>query len=124
MRDYRRLEVWQAAHSLTLELYRLSSRFPVGERYGLTSQLRRAAASIPSNIAEGAGRRTPADYARFLDLALGSANEVEYNIVLARDLDLVEHGEADQLIDRVDHIRRRLLNLHKRVTSQHVRRET
>ncbi len=124
MRDYRRLDVWQASHSLTLDMYRLSSRFPVGERYGLTSQLRRAAASIPSNIAEGAGRRTPADYARFLDLALGSANEVEYHIVLARDLDLVEPMEADRLIDRIDHIRRRLLNLHKRVTTEDVRRGT
>ena len=124
MRDYRRLEVWQASHSLTLDVYRLTSRFPVAERYGLTSQVRRAAASIPSNIAEGAGRRTQADYARFLDMALGSANEVEYQIVLARDLSLVEHIEADQLIDRIDHVRRRLLNLHKRVTTQDVRRET
>ncbi|HEY5686045.1 MAG TPA: four helix bundle protein [Acidimicrobiia bacterium] len=117
MRNYRRLDVWQDSHSLTLDMYRLSARFPVGERYGLTSQLRRAAASIPTNIAEGAGRRTPADYARFLDIALGSTNEVEYQILLARDLGLTDSIEADRLIDRVDHIRRRLVNLRKRVTS-------
>jgi four helix bundle protein len=117
MQDYRRLDVWQDSHGLTLDIYRLSMLFPDNERFGLTAQLRRAAVSIPSNIAEGAGRRTSSDFGRFLDIALGSTNEVEYQLVLARDLHLISMTQATPLLDRIDHIRRRLMNLRKRLAT-------
>jgi four helix bundle protein len=86
VRDFRDLAVWGKAHQLTLAVYRETSTFPVAEIYGLTSQARRAAASVPANIAEGCGRNGGADFARFLQIALGSASELEYHLLLARDL--------------------------------------
>ncbi|BCB25393.1 four helix bundle protein [Sulfurimicrobium lacus] len=86
MRDFRDLAVWAKAHQLTLAVYRETSNFPVAELYGLTSQMRRAVASVPANIAEGCGRNGGADFARFLQIALGSASELEYHLLLARDL--------------------------------------
>ena len=117
MRDYRRLTVWSRSHQLALDVYGLTQSLPASERFGLTSQLRRAAGSIPANIAEGAGRRTAADYGRFLDVALGSANELEYHLMLARDLGFIDPGDTSGILDRVDHIRRQLLRLHSKVTS-------
>ena len=100
VKDFRRLQVWHKAHQL--EVYRETSSFPADERFGLTSQLRRAAVSIPANIAEGRGRRTDDDFARFMDYAMGSASEVECHLLLACDLDILpndsyEHdgGEAN-----------------------------
>ena len=89
MRDFRQIKVWSKAHSLTLEIYKATAALPVEERYGLTSQLRRAAVSVPSNIAEGFGRGGNAELARFLRIGMGSATEVEYQILLARDLKLL-----------------------------------
>lgn len=86
MQDFRKLKAWQVGHELTLHVYRTSSEFPAVETYGLTSQIRRAAASIPTNIAEGCGRDGKAELARFLHIAAGSANEVQYLLLLARDL--------------------------------------
>jgi len=79
MRDFRQIRVWLKAHELTLEIYKTTARFPREEVYGLTSQLRRAAASIPANIAEGFGRGGNAELARFLQMGMGSAYEVEYH---------------------------------------------
>ena len=89
MRDFRELKVWQKAHALTLEVYRVTAEFPGSELYGLTRQLRRAASSIPSNIAEGCGRGSDADFGRFLQMALGSASELEYQLLLCHDLGLL-----------------------------------
>ena len=86
MRPFRDLLVWQKAHALTLALYKVTRSFPRDEQYGLTAQLRRAAASVAANLAEGCGRRTPADFGRFVQIALGSASELEYHLVLAADL--------------------------------------
>jgi len=86
MRDFRELKVWEKAHRLTLEVYRETKSFPKEETYGLTSQARRAAASIATNIAEGAGKNSRLEFARFLQMATGSASELEYQILLARDL--------------------------------------
>lgn len=77
MKDYRNIRAWQKAHQLVLAIYRISETFPPKEMYGLTSQLRRAAMSIPTNIAEGYGRSTDTEIARFFDISLGSVNEVE-----------------------------------------------
>ncbi len=84
MRNYRDLQVWSKAHHLTLELYRVSRGFPREELYGITGQLRRAAASIGANLAEGCGRRT--ELARFVRIAMGSASELDYHLLLSRDL--------------------------------------
>ena len=86
MQDFKKLKVWEKSHNLTLRMYELTSQFPREEIYGLTSQIRRSCASIPTNIAEGCGRGSSADFARFLQIAIGSANETEYLVLLARDL--------------------------------------
>jgi four helix bundle protein len=86
MRNYRDLQVWKKAHDLTLALYRISQRFPREEIYGITGQLRRAAVSIGANLAEGCGRRSSSELARFVRIAMGSASELDYHLMLSRDL--------------------------------------
>ena len=85
MKDFRNLQVWEKAHKLTLSLYRATQSFPKEEVYGITSQLRRASSSIPTNIAEGCGRGSDAELGRFLQIAMGSASEVEYLALLVND---------------------------------------
>lgn len=89
MRNIRNLEVWQKSHNLTLQIYRLTKEFPKDEKYGLTSQLRRASASIAANLAEACGRESDGDKRRFVEFAAGSACEVEYHLLLAYDLGLI-----------------------------------
>jgi four helix bundle protein len=89
MKNFRELKVWGKSHQLTLAVYKATTTFPREEEYGLTSQLRRACASVPANIAEGCGRGSEADFARFLQIAMGSASELEYHLLLARDLNLL-----------------------------------
>jgi four helix bundle protein len=91
MRDFRQIKVWVKAHQLTLEVYKKTAPFPREELYGLTSQLRRACASIPANIAEGFGRGGNVELARFLQIGMGSAYEVEYHALLAKDLGLISN---------------------------------
>lgn len=104
---YEDLIAWQKAYALVLTVYRVSGRFPTEERFGLTQQVRRAAVSIPSNIAEGFGRQATQDYLRFLDMARGSAHEVQTQLRIAFDLGYVS-GDADALEDVAEVIR--LLN--------------
>jgi len=106
--DYRRLSVWEKAHELTLMVYRATAAFPDAERFGLTSQLRRAAVSIPSNIAEGAGRGSDKDWARFIGIALGSTNELEYQLLLCRDLGYLDKVPYRELLDLCQEVRRML----------------
>ncbi|MGH7538719.1 MAG: four helix bundle protein, partial [Gemmatimonadales bacterium] len=89
VRDFRELKVWGKAHALTLNLYKLTRSFPKEELYRLTAQIRRAAASIGANIAEGCGRRSRRDFARFLQVGLSSASELQYHLLLAADLELL-----------------------------------
>lgn len=91
MKDFRNLLVWERAHKLTIDIYNISRDFPKEEIYGLTSQLRRAASSIPTNIAEGCGRGSNADFARFLQISMGSASETEYLILLCRELGYIDN---------------------------------
>ena len=86
MQDYRKLKVWQKAYDLVLEIYVITKKFPKEELYGVTSQIRRSAASITANISEGCGRKTKTELSRFLVIALGSLNETENFLLLARDL--------------------------------------
>ena len=97
MGDYRKLQVWERAHRLTLDVYEATSTFLQREQYGLTSQLWRASASIPANIAEGCGRKGDAELARFLTIAMGSANELDYHPLLARDLGYLPASRYDHL---------------------------
>jgi four helix bundle protein len=86
MRNFRSIKVWEKSHELVLGIYQETSRFPKSELFSLTSQIRNASSSIPSNIAEGCGKGSEAELARFLQTAMGSASELEYRILLARDL--------------------------------------
>jgi four helix bundle protein len=99
MKDFRQLKVWQRAHGLVIGVYRATRSFPADERYGMTSQRRRGTASIPANIAEGCGRTGDAELGRFLQIAAGSASEVEYHLLLARDLGYLA-PEAFAALDR------------------------
>ena len=96
MKDFRKQKVWQKAHDLALEVYRVTEAFPKREVFGLTSQIRRAGVSIPANIAEGCGQDTDADFARFLQIAMGSASELEYHLLLAHDLGFVSDPDYER----------------------------
>ena len=111
MQDFRNLKVWDKAHTLTLDVYKTSKSFPREEMYGLTSQIRRASVSIGANIAEGACRRGDVDFARFLQIAAGSASEVEYHLLLSRDLELLQIAGFQRLTDEVLEVKRMLAAL-------------
>ncbi len=117
MRDFRELKVWQKAHQLVLPVYRTTGEFPKGELYGLTSQSRRSSASIPANIAEGCARATDADFARFLQIALGSASELEYHLILARDLGYLTQSEHQPLEAQVVEVKKMLSSFIARLRS-------
>jgi len=108
VKGFRDLKVWEKAHQLTLQVYKATAPFPKEEMYGLTSQIRRAAASIPANIAEGCGRSSDAELGRFLQIAMGSASELEYHLLLARDLLLLAEKEYGQLNLEVTEVKRML----------------
>ena len=108
MKDFRTLRVWEKAHDLVMSVYRATRAFPQEERFGLTSQLRRAAVSVPANIAEGCGRWGDRDFSRFLVIAIGSASEVEYLILLAADLNLLTSSQHETLNARVVEVKKML----------------
>lgn len=118
MQDFRELKVWQKAHELTLAIYRATAGFPREELYGITSQLRRAAASVPANLAEGRCRRGDRDSARFVGIALGSATEAEYHLLLARDLGFLAAATYGTLTEDVEEVKRMLSALYERLSSE------
>ncbi|MGH2532754.1 MAG: four helix bundle protein [Thermomicrobiales bacterium] len=109
MRDFRKIKVWDRAHQLVLAVYEATSTFPREEMFGLTSQIRRASASIPANIAEGCGRGSTAELARFCRISLGSANELEYHFLLAKDLRMLEPASYDRLDADLAEVKRMLV---------------
>jgi four helix bundle protein len=111
MQNYKDLKVWEKSHLFTLEVYKISKSFPKEETYGLINQLKRAASSIPANIAEGCGKNTQLDFANFLNIALGSANETEYFLILAKDLDYISILDFERLILLINEIKAMLINL-------------
>jgi four helix bundle protein len=115
MKDFRQLKVWEKSHQLALGIYKATKEFPKEELYGLTSQIRRASMSIPTNIAEGCGRNTDADFARFLQIAMGSASETEYQLILARDLGFLPTDSYGILHTDVEEVKRMLASLLKSV---------
>lgn len=115
MKDFKELKVWAKAHALTLQVYAVSRSFPRDELYGLTSQLRRSACSVSANIAEGCGRRSDGEFTRFLQIARGSASEVEYHLLLARDLGYLAGSDHRRLEQDVVEIERMLTSLVQRI---------
>ena len=115
MEDFKNLKVWSKAHGLTLDIYQCTRSFPKDEIYGLTSQMRRAAASIAANIAEGCGRRSDPEMKRFVQIARGSANELEYHLLLAKDLQFLGSPEFVELERRTLEIQRMLTALAQRL---------
>jgi four helix bundle protein len=109
MRDYKNLVVWEKAHKLTLAVYKMTVVFPKEERFGLTSQMKRSSASIAANLAEGCGRRSDGEMARFVQIAMGSGAELSYHFLLARDL--MQPAEYDVLSADVSEILRMLSSL-------------
>ena len=108
MRNYRELKVWEKAHRLTLEIYRVTMSFPREEIYGLQSQMRRCASSIPSNLAEGCGRETVPELTRYLYIASGSASELDYQLLLACDLGYLQAKDYARLTEQLNEVRKML----------------
>jgi four helix bundle protein len=117
VKDFHELKVWQKAHQLTLAVYRVTAAFPRAELYGLTSQLRRSSSSIPANLAEGCGRSGDAELARFCSIAMGSASELEYLLLLAKDLDLLNPKDYEELAPRAVEVKRMLTALIQKLTA-------
>ena len=110
MRDFKKYKVWQLVHEVTLDIYKPTRSFPKEEIYGIISQMRRSSYSIPSNIAEGCGRESDVEFKRFLTISRGSASELEYVTVLAKDLGYLNDKTFSALNDKVDKIRRSINN--------------
>jgi four helix bundle protein len=117
MRDFKKLQVWQKSHRLVLEVYGASGAFPESERFGLTSQMRRAAVSIAANLAEGYGRHTDREFLRFVHISSGSATELEYHLLLASDLGYLAEDTQQNLTERVVEVQRMLAGLIRRLRS-------
>jgi len=111
MQDFKKLSVWKKGHELTLRIYNLTNAFPKEEKFGLTGQLRRSCASIPANIAEGSGREGKKEFLRFLQIALGSAKETEYHLLLARDLSYMTLDAHSELDGKLEELKRMLSGL-------------
>jgi len=108
MKDFRELQVWHKAHKLALGVYKASAKFPKEETYGLSSQIRRAAASIATNIAEGCGRGSKKELKQFLQISMGSASEVEYQILLSHELGYIDSKAYDNLDSGVQEVKKML----------------
>jgi four helix bundle protein len=118
MQDFRQLKVWQRAHELTLAVYRVTSTFPREEQYGLTSQVRRESSSIAANLAEGCGRNGDAEFARYCSIAMGSASELDYHCLLAKDLGLINPTDYDSLAVSTAELKRMLNVLIKKLRAK------
>ncbi|MBW2166493.1 MAG: four helix bundle protein [Deltaproteobacteria bacterium] len=117
MRDFRELKVWEKVHRFTLQVYRITKNFPSDERFGLTIQLCRAAASVSTNIAKGCGRDSERELARFMSIAAGSASEVEYQLLLACDLNYIQDETYRELNQQVNEVKRMLNSFIRKLTA-------
>jgi four helix bundle protein len=113
MQNFRNLLVWQKSHSLTIHVYNITKNFPNTELFGLTSQLRRASSSIPTNIAEGCGRGSDKDFGRFIQIALGSASETEYLLLLSNELGYITKNDSEIIILETEEVKKMLTTLLK-----------
>ena len=119
MRNFRELKVWDKSHKLVLSVYRTTARFPQQEQYGLTSQLRRASSSIPTNIAEGCGRNSDNELNRFLDIANGSAFELETLVILSFDLEFYSQEEFEFFDSKLNEIQKMIFGLKQSLLKSH-----
>ncbi len=115
MKDFKKLNVWAKAHAFTLSIYKVTNNFPKEEVYGLTSQIRRASASVPTNIAEGCGRKGDAELSRFLQIAFGSSCEVEYQLLLSKELKYLSDDDYQNLITQLIEIKQMLSSFLKKL---------
>ena len=115
MRDFRKLAIWSKGHLLTLKIYTLTKSFPKEETFGLISQMRRAAYSIPSNIAEGCGRNSNPDFKRFLTISVGSASELEYQLFFSHDLGFIPETLFKELETETIQLRKMIYTLIKKL---------
>jgi len=115
MRDFKKYDIWKLSHSFTLEIYSLTNKFPKEEIYGLTSQFRRASSSIPTNISEGCGRDSDAEFNRFLTIALGSASESEYLIILSKELNYIDSTSFEKLNSDINIIKQKIYSLKQKL---------
>jgi four helix bundle protein len=111
MKNFRELKVWQKAHTVAIRTYFITRQFPKEEVYGLTSQMRRASTSIPTNIAESCGRNSDADFTRFLTIAMGSASELEYLLLLANELQFLDSKVHEELLAVLIEVKKMLYSL-------------
>ena len=118
MRDFRELKVWEKSHRMTLACYQITNHFPKHELFGLASQIRRCSSSIPANIAEGCGRMGNSEFHRFLQIACGSANELEYHFLLARDLGYMDDGAYESSQKELLDMKRMLVAFTRKVGSE------
>jgi four helix bundle protein len=116
LQHFSKLQVWQRSHKLVLDIYRASSTFPNAERFGLTSQLRRATLSVPTNIAEGPKRKSGVEFARFLNIAEGSLSETEYLLIVSRDLGYLKAELVAKKLQEVSEILRMLNGLRRKLS--------
>ena len=121
MKDFRRLKVWERAHHLTLHLYEVTAAFPLQELFGLTSQMRRCSASIGANIAEGCGKRGNNEFQRFLQIASGSSSELDYHLLLSRDLHFLTDNQYQGLANELTELRKMLTSLLQKVNQDRTR---
>ena len=115
MRDFKKYNIWKLSHELTLELNNVTKQYPNEEIYGITSQIKRAAVSIPNNISEGCGRDSDSEFNRFLSIALGSASELEYLIILSKDLNYIDEEISTKLITNINDIKRKIYTLKQKI---------
>ena len=118
MIDFKTLRVWEVFHEIALDIYKITRKFPLEELYGLTSQMRRAAASVPTNIAEGCGRNTDPDLAKFLTIAMGSASELEYQLLLSKDLEYIDQIEYETITEKLVAAKKMLNTFLKKVRAR------
>lgn len=116
MRDFKKYDIWQLSHSFTLVIYKLTANFPKEEMYSLTSQIRRASSSVPTNISEGCGRNSDKELNYFLNIALGSANETEYLLILSKDLQYIDNENAESLLEKINIIKSKIYKLKQILT--------
>ncbi|NGF55924.1 four helix bundle protein [Parapedobacter sp. SGR-10] len=115
MRDFKRYEVWEKSHRLTLHIFEVTKSFPSDEKFRIISQMQRAAYSIPSNFAEGCGRRSDKDFDRFIQISLGSAHELEYFVILSKDLNFIDITVSSTLIEEINMVKKQLFSLSQKL---------
>ena len=115
MRDFKKYDIWKLSHQLTLDIYEISNLFPKEEIYNLTSQIRRATLSVPTNISEGCGRNSDKEFNQYLNIALGSLSEVEYLVLISKDLKYIEPKEFDKLDAQINLIKRKTFHLKQKL---------